>query len=77
MKEEKLCTNCKSNMVKYCDGYVHRDWSGTFAGDPKDLPEIPDSSVFWTYMECKKNSKGLKYLNLTLDCQGFESVNRK
>jgi hypothetical protein len=74
---KKSCNDCVSNSTKYCDGYIFRDWSGRYEGNPKDLPEVPDSNVFWTYQECKKNNKGLKFLNLTGDCTGFELVKAK
>ena len=71
-KDKKECSDCKSNVVKYCDGFIFRDWSGSYLGDPNELPIEPDSSKFWTYQECKKNNKGLKFLNLIGDCAGFE-----
>ena len=55
-------------------GYILKDWSGRFEGDPSTLPKIPDDTKFWTYHECKKNNKGLKFLNITGECQGFERI---
>lgn len=73
-KEQVLCENCKSNVRHYCDGFILKNWSGKFEGDPSSLPKVPDESKFWTYQECKKNNKGLKFLNLTGECTGFEKV---
>lgn len=69
---KKNCNDCKSYVLHYCDGYIFKDWSGKYEGNPLDLPKVPDRDKFWTYEECKKNSKGLKFLNLTGDCTGFE-----
>jgi hypothetical protein len=73
-KELAKCEDCRSNVRHYCDGLIFRDWSGRHEGDKSTLPKIPDQSKFWTYQECKKNNKGLKFLNLTGECQGFEKV---
>lgn len=74
MSNKRSCEDCKSNVRGYSDGYVLKDWSGKFTGDVSELPSFPDQSKFWTYQECKKNNKGLKFLNLTGDCSGFEKV---
>lgn len=66
------CSECKSNVVKYCDDFPLRDWSGFYQGDAGSLPKPSQQDLIWTYQECKKNNKGLKYLNLIGDCQGFE-----
>jgi hypothetical protein len=73
-KEKVFCEDCRHNVRKYCDGFIFRNWSGRFEGDPSTLPKIPDESKYWTYHECKKNTKGLQFLNLTGDCKGFEKV---
>ena len=75
-KEKVFCEECKHNVRHYCDGYIFRDWSGRYEGNPADLPKIPDPSKFWTYQVCKKNTKVLTYLNLTGDCTGFEKAKR-
>jgi hypothetical protein len=74
MMSNQACENCKSNTVRYCDGFVYRNWSGKYAGDPALLPNPPDKVAFWTYSECKKNAKGLKFINLHDKCQGFEKA---
>ena len=51
-----------------------RHYDRVYNGNLEDLPKIPDQSVFWTYQECKKNNKGMKFLNLTGECQGFEKA---
>ena len=73
-KQLVKCEDCRHNVRHYCDGYVYKDWSGCYNGNFEDLPKIPDQSVFWTYQECKKNNKGMKFLNLTGECQGFEKA---
>jgi len=73
-KEKVDCEDCRHNVRHYCDGYIYRDWSGKFEGDPSTLPKVPDVSKYWTYQECKKNNKGIKFLNLTGDCKGFEKA---
>ena len=73
-KELVSCEDCRSNVRHYCDGYILKDWSGKFEGDPSTLPKVSDQSRFWTYQECKKNNKGIKFLNLTGECTGFEKV---
>ena len=73
-KKRVSCDDCRSNSRHYCDGFIYRNWSGKFEGDPSTLPKIPDESKFWTYQECKKNNKGIKFLNLTGECAGFEKV---
>lgn len=72
MMKTVSCDDCKHNTRHYCDGHILRDWSGHYAGDVSALPTVPDESKFWTYQECKKNNKGLKFLNLVGDCTGFE-----
>lgn len=73
-KELVSCEDCRSNVRHYCEGYILKDWSGKFEGDPSSLPKIPDQNKFWTYHECKKNNKGIKFLNLTGECTGFEKA---
>ena len=73
-KEQVSCEDCKSNVRHYCDGFVFKNWSGCFEGDPSSLPKVPDQSKFWTWQECKKNNKGIKFLNLTGECTGFEKA---
>lgn len=68
----KLCENCKHNSVNYADGYIFRNWSGKFDGDPSTIPKEPDQTKFWTYQECAKNNKGLKHLNLDGKCSAFQ-----
>lgn len=65
------CEDCKSNIRKYSEGYILKDFT-KYNGDISNLPDNPDTSIFWTYQECKKNQKRLQYLNLTGDCNGFE-----
>ena len=71
----KLCDDCQHGSRLYSDGYIYRDWSGQFEGDPSTLPGVPDQSEFWTYLECAKNNKGLKHINLDGKCTVF--VQRK
>jgi hypothetical protein len=73
LKDKVSCEDCKSNVRKYADGYILKDFT-KFKGDTNILPAVPDSTKFWTYQECKKNSKKLQYLNLTGDCTAFEKV---
>lgn len=67
------CDDCRFGSRKYSDGLVYRNWSGVYAGDVSELPAKPDPSRFWTYMECAKNNKGLKHINLAGDCKVFKS----
>lgn len=69
--ELNTCDNCSHGKRLYSDGYVYRDWSGRFTGDVTSLPSIPDSKKFWTYVECARNNKGLKFMNLSNSCNGF------
>lgn len=71
LKDKKNCADCKSNVVKYCDGFILKDWT-RYQGNVAALPAEPDQNTFWVYQECKKNAKGLKFLNLIGDCTGFE-----
>lgn len=68
------CDSCKFNERLYSDGYVFKDWSGQYKGDVKDLPKIPDQTKFWTYQICKKNTKGLKFINLDGKCSAFSKA---
>lgn len=68
----KDCDNCEFNTRKYSDGFIFKDWSGAYEGDPSELPKVPDNTKFWTYQECDKNKKGLKHLNLTGDCSAYK-----
>lgn len=70
--EQKSCDDCQHNVRKYADGYIFRDWSGRFEGDPATLPAIPDQTKFWTYWECKKNTKKLIHLNIDGRCSAFQ-----
>jgi hypothetical protein len=70
--KQKRCDECKSNVRNYSDGFILKDWSGRFTGDPNTLPKEPDNSKFWTYQDCKKNSKKLFLLNLEGKCNYFE-----
>lgn len=72
-KDLVSCNDCKSNVRKYSDGYILKDFT-EYKGDISKLPTVPDEGTFWTYQECKKNSKKLLYLNLVGDCSGFEKV---
>lgn len=71
-KRKVHCDDCKSNVRKYCDGFIFKDFSGRYEGDAALLPKVPDRDKFWTYHECKKNTKGLKFINITGECGGFE-----
>ena len=66
------CNDCQHDVRKYADGYIHRNWSGKFVGDPATLPAVPDQTMFWTYQECKKNGKKLTHLNLDGTCVAFQ-----
>lgn len=70
-KTLKSCDDCKFGERRYCDGLIYRDWSGHYEGDIKNLPIVPDNTLFWTFLECQKNNKGLKFLNLIGDCSAF------
>lgn len=74
MANKVSCNECKHSARHYCDGFILKDWSGRFEGDPSTLPKVPDDTKFWTYHECKKNNKGLKFLNITGECNGFERI---
>ena len=69
----KTCDECQHGKRLYADGYVNADWSGSFKGDPASLPKVPNATKFWTYVECAKNNKGLKFLNLGGNCDGFQA----
>jgi hypothetical protein len=68
----KLCDDCQHNKRLYADGYVYRDWSGLYSGLIGDLPTAPDPDKFWTYLECAKNNKGLKHINLDGKCVAYQ-----
>ena len=68
----KSCDACMHGIRKYADGYIFRDWSGRFEGDPSTLPMPPDQSKYWTYWECKKNVKKLMHINLEGKCQAYQ-----
>lgn len=67
----KSCDDCSFGKRLYSDGLIYRNWSGRYTGDVKDLPKIPDPMKFWTYLECSKNNKGLKHVNLDGNCTVF------
>ena len=69
----KNCESCKFCTVKYADGYIFKDWSGKYNGNSDNLPLGPDRSKYWTYIECSKNAKGLKFINLMNDCREFKA----
>ena len=66
------CEDCVNGKRLYADGYVMKDWSGQFKGDPSTLPMPPDNENYWTYLECSKNAKGLKFINLDGKCNAFQ-----
>ena len=68
----KECSGCKHGVCLYADGYIYRDWSGSYDGDVSLLPKTPDQSKFWTYTECKKNTKKLQHINLDGKCTAFQ-----
>lgn len=70
----KTCDECQHGKRLYADGYIYRDWSGKYEdeGDPRTLPKDPDPDEFWTYVECAKNNKGLKHINLDGKCTVFQ-----
>ncbi len=68
----KSCDDCQHGSRLYADGYIFRNWSGRFDGDPKTLPMPADDTNYWTYVECAKNNKGLKFLNVEGKCNGFQ-----
>ena len=72
-KVVKECLTCKNCTIKYADGYIYKDWSGRYGGNPDDLPKEPDITKYWTYIECKFNSKGLKLVNLMNDCNEYKA----
>lgn len=74
-QQVKSCDTCNFGHRYYSDGYVYKDWSGCFTGDPATLPKEPDPAVFWTYVTCDKNAKKLQHVNLTGNCSAFS--NRK
>ena len=65
----KSCDDCQFHTRKYADGYVKKDWSS--AGVKPSEPASKDSDL-WTYLECSKNNKGLKHLNLTGNCTAYK-----
>jgi hypothetical protein len=67
----KTCDDCLHGKRLYADGYIYKDWSGQFTGDISALPKVPDPDKFWTYLECARNSKGLKFMNFGGSCNGF------
>lgn len=75
--EQKSCDDCQHNIRKYADGYIFRNWSGRFEGDPNTLPVVPDQSKFWTYWECKKNVKKILHLNIDGKCSAFQQIKAK
>lgn len=66
----KSCDACRHGARHYCDGLVRKDWTG-YWHPPQVLPDPPDPDAYWTYLECAKNSKGLRYLNLDGKCPAF------
>ena len=64
----KSCGECQHGKRLYADGNVLKDWSGR---DTPDTPAAKDSK-YWTYLECTKNNKGLKHLNLDGKCPAFQ-----
>lgn len=70
------CDECQSGKRSYADGYVYRDWSGCYTGDPAALPAVPDPDVFWTYVECKRNAKKLMHINLDGKCSVFAAIKK-
>lgn len=71
-KKVVSCDGCKHNVRHYCDGYVYKNWSGKFNGDPATLPSVPDQTKFWTYQTCKKSTPKLMHLNLDGQCKLFQ-----
>lgn len=65
------CDDCKSNIRKYADGMVLKNFSKFEEEDMKLLGEEVEVNRFYTYWECKKNKGKLQYLNLSGDCKGF------
>ena len=60
LKDKKKCDDCKSNVIKYCDGYILKDWSGNDA----DIAE--NSSVGTGFGEVLDLSR------VQEECQGIE-----
>ena len=78
MSDNKVsCDDCKHNSYRYADGWVFKDFSGSLCGPPSkrelSVVQDPKIAIYWTYQECAKNAKGLKFLNLIGDCKGFEA----
>lgn len=80
MKEDtfvpKLCDDCTFGKRLYADGHIRKDWSGYFEGDPSALPPPTRDADHWTYLECAKNNKGLKHVNLDGRCCAYQ-IKRK
>lgn len=68
----KSCDECMHGRRDYADGYIYRDWSGRFEGDPSTLPTPADPDKFWTYVDCKKNAKKLMHINLDGKCSAYQ-----
>ena len=71
MSNSKNCDECRFGKRLYADGYILKNWK-KFDGMVEDLPLEPDQSKFWTYLECAKNSKKLKFINLDGKCQAYQ-----
>lgn len=74
MSKLVTCDNCQHGKRLYADGYILRDWSGKFNGDPATLPMPADNEKYWTYVECAKNNKGLKHINLDGKCNAYQQL---
>lgn len=71
--KETPCDLCKNEIRKYSDGMILKNFTAFEEEEYPLLEESVDRNRFYTYWECKKNSKKMQYLNLTgCDCKGYE-----
>jgi len=68
------CNKYKFNALHYADGYVLKDWFKKNTIDVEALPKTPDPLEFWTYRTCKKNTKGVQFINLIGDCPAYQKL---
>ena len=68
--KEKLCDECRFGHRHYAEGYILKNFTKS-TQDPKELPDPTAEGPYWTYLECEKNSKGLRFINLDGKCMVF------